>query len=67
MRLHNQSWLWKGIITPEIEGTICDELGDATESKFIAFHDYDTLDLGGLLQKGLHPKPTSHPKKTSLD
>ena len=35
--------------------------------KFIAFHDYDTSDPGGLLQKWLHPKPISQPKKTSLD
>ena len=48
-------------------GAICEELGDATDLEFIAFHDYDASYLEGLLQKGLHLKPTSQPKKTSLD
>ena len=59
--------LWKQIVALEIKGAVREELGEATNSKFIAFHDMGTLDPRGLLQKGLHPKPTSQPKKASLD
>ena len=59
--------LWKQIVASEIEGTVREESGDAKDSKFIASHNMGTSNPEGLLQKGLHLKPTSQPKKTSLD
>jgi hypothetical protein len=43
--------LWKQIITPEIERIVHEELGDATDSKFITFHDMGTSDPQRFLTK----------------